>query len=62
MGSGFHDTDLENTFPSAAAVRKALAEGNREDAEKALPSSTVRILNRCIERGMVVLSRKCSGG
>lgn len=57
-GAGFHDTGLGNLFPSAAAVRKALAEGSREEAEKALPSSTVRILRRCISSGNVVLSRE----
>nr|WP_290682471.1 nucleotidyltransferase family protein [Aminivibrio sp.] len=57
-GAGFHDTDLGNVFPSAAAVRKALAEGKRQEAEKALPPSTVRILNRCITNGKVVLSRE----
>ncbi|TDY61796.1 putative nucleotidyltransferase [Aminivibrio pyruvatiphilus] len=55
-GAGFHDTTLGDALPSAAAVRKALAEGNREKAQKALPSSTVGILSRCIRDGKVVLS------
>ena len=58
LGAAFHDPDLASVFPSASAVRKALEEGNRKEAEKALPSSTVSILNRCIRRGNVVLSRE----
>jgi predicted nucleotidyltransferase len=56
-GSGYHDQSLAGSFSGASAIRRALAEGSRTEAEKALPSSTGAILKRCLEEGRYVLSK-----
>ncbi len=58
IGAGFHDTAMGPGFPSAAAIRKKLAEGHWDEAKKAVPPSTAAILKKCIEQGKVVLSRE----
>jgi len=40
-GSGYHDTEMNSGFPSATAVRKALAEGL--DIDKAVPENVLEL-------------------
>lgn len=57
-GARFHDEDVASALPSAAAIRKAVFEGRWEEAEEGLPPFSSSILERCMNRGAAVLSRK----
>ena len=58
VGPGFHDSRLHPVFASATAIRKGLYEGKVEEAKKTLPPLTLPVLERCLEKGKVVLSNR----
>lgn len=55
-GSFYHEKNIDSPLASAAAIRTTLRAGNIEKAKRALPLSSMEILDRCFHAGRIVLS------